>query len=108
MKWSFERPRPRSLEERARRAEDLARAHALRASGFEILSDSMADEADSALGAWPTNYYVVGRDGRLGFVSTPQVVDAAAGEEVEGEVRRLRAHLLAAVHAWGAEGAPLM
>lgn len=37
--------------------------------GWRVLVDTMDDSFHKALGAWPTNYYVMRRDGVLMFVS---------------------------------------
>lgn len=39
------------------------------AIGWRVLVDTMDDSFHKALGAWPTNYYVMRRDGVLMFVS---------------------------------------
>ena len=59
MKFSTEQPSPTSLAQRARYAERCAAELGFAAAGFRRLVDGMDDAFNSAVGAWPTCYYVV-------------------------------------------------
>lgn len=83
MKWSFERPRPTTLAQRAGYASTAAVELGLSTAVFRVLVDGMDDAANAALGAWPLAYYVVDRDGRLLFVGQ------ARGEEAGYDVREV-------------------
>lgn len=92
LKFTYEQLAPTTLAERCARARALARELALDVAGFELLVDGMDDSLDAALGAWPTNYYVLGRDGSLLFDAVA-AADAAGACEGGGEVRRLEAYV---------------
>mmetsp|Transcript_8116 Transcript_8116/g.10214 ORF Transcript_8116/g.10214 Transcript_8116/m.10214 type:complete len:107 (+) Transcript_8116:1111-1431(+) len=54
-----------------------------------VLVDTMDDSFHKALGAWPTNYYVMRRDGVLMFVSD----DGSDGDDDDGSAISCAARL---------------
>lgn len=65
LKFSFERPRPTSLAQRAAYACEASGALGLGGAGFRVLVDGMDDAFNTAFGAWPTAYYLLDRAGTL-------------------------------------------
>lgn len=75
LKFSHERPRPASLEQRVAYARECTDELGFGAACFDVLCDGMADSFNSAFGAWPTAYFLVDSAGALLHV----------GEADEGE-----------------------
>lgn len=68
LKYSYERPAPASAAERAQYARDCAAELGFTRADFRLLCDGMDDAFNTALGAWPTAYYVLDRSGCLVFI----------------------------------------
>ena len=70
--FSFEQKECTNVEERCSRATALC-AELFPTSpglpGWRVMADTMDNSFHSALGAWPTNYYVMRSDGALMFVA---------------------------------------
>ncbi|KAJ1621052.1 hypothetical protein T492DRAFT_847319 [Pavlovales sp. CCMP2436] len=78
----------RTLAERCERTESFSAEMGLTAAGFDCLVDGMGNALNAALGAWPTNYYVLGRSGELLF-DAAVAIDADGAFEGGGEARKL-------------------
>jgi hypothetical protein len=67
MKWSFERPSPKSLVERITNADEVREVFA---APFEVpvLVDGMGNDFNKEFCAWPACYYDVDRTGTLLYV----------------------------------------
>lgn len=85
LKFSYERPRPKSEAERVRYAREYADEVGFVCAGFKLLVDRMDNAGNNALGAWPTSYFVLDRFGQLAFIGQASASDHSY--DVRGIVR---------------------
>lgn len=89
LKFSFERPRPTSLTQRAQYAMAASGELGFEAAGFRVLCDGMDDPFNAAFGAWPTAYFLVDERGTLLHVGEAES-DEAEGYNVRHFIRTVR------------------
>jgi len=95
LKFSFERPRPRSIAERAAYTRECSEQLGFGAAGFGLLCDGMDNRFNASFGSWPTAYYLVRRSGELLHVG-----EAESNEEHSYDVQRFIKEVRRAAHVF--------
>lgn len=88
LKFTYERPTPKSLAQRARYARDCALELGFGKAGLSLHCDAMDNAFNTAFGAWPTAYYLMNQHGELLFVGEPD--EGEYGYDVGRFVRVVR------------------
>jgi len=82
LKFSFEQPKPTSLDQRMEYAKRCSHELGFETAGFSLLCDGMDDRFNAAFGAWPTSYLLIDSSGSLLHVGE------AEADELGYDVRR--------------------